>query len=169
MKVGPDGALYVSELTGYPFPSGQANIYRIDPCDGKTVGFCQRLHNHLRLHVRAERQPLCAGPEHHRPCGASFLRRAISGRSADGDSGRPCSAAACLPPDSLTVGSDGTLFISELGTSPSGGEILSFGTAGRARSLHHGLLRPAAGSRLGLRCCRQEKSRSGCLSIRRIR
>jgi len=27
--VGPDGALYVSELTGYPFPHGGASIYRI--------------------------------------------------------------------------------------------------------------------------------------------
>jgi hypothetical protein len=27
--VGPDGALYVSELTGFPFPKGGASIYRI--------------------------------------------------------------------------------------------------------------------------------------------
>jgi len=29
--VGPDGALYVSQLTGFPFPVGAANIYRIEP------------------------------------------------------------------------------------------------------------------------------------------
>ena len=28
--VGPDGALYVSQLTGFPFPPGAANIYRIE-------------------------------------------------------------------------------------------------------------------------------------------
>jgi hypothetical protein len=28
--VGPDGALYVSQLTGFPFPVGAANIYRIE-------------------------------------------------------------------------------------------------------------------------------------------
>ena len=27
--VGPDGALYVSQLTGFPFPAGGANIYRV--------------------------------------------------------------------------------------------------------------------------------------------
>jgi hypothetical protein len=29
--VGPDGALYVSQLTGFPFPVGAANIYRVVP------------------------------------------------------------------------------------------------------------------------------------------
>jgi hypothetical protein len=29
--VGPDGALYVSQLTGFPFPPGAANIYRVEP------------------------------------------------------------------------------------------------------------------------------------------
>jgi hypothetical protein len=28
---GPDGALYVSQLTGFPFPPGAASIYRIEP------------------------------------------------------------------------------------------------------------------------------------------
>jgi glucose/arabinose dehydrogenase len=28
---GPDGALYVGELTGFPFPVGGANIYRVVP------------------------------------------------------------------------------------------------------------------------------------------
>ena len=29
--VGPDGALYVSQLTGFPFPVGAANVYRVEP------------------------------------------------------------------------------------------------------------------------------------------
>ena len=31
---GPDGALYVSQLTGFPFPVGGANVYRIDSRGG---------------------------------------------------------------------------------------------------------------------------------------
>jgi hypothetical protein len=31
---GPDHALYVSQLTGFPFPVGAANIYRVDPHGG---------------------------------------------------------------------------------------------------------------------------------------
>jgi hypothetical protein len=29
--VGPDGAYYVSQLTGFPFPVGAANVYRVVP------------------------------------------------------------------------------------------------------------------------------------------
>jgi len=35
--VGPDGAYYVSELTGFPFPQGQARIYRIVPGNAPEV------------------------------------------------------------------------------------------------------------------------------------
>ena len=31
---GPDGAYYMSQLTGFPFPVGGANVYRIDPRSG---------------------------------------------------------------------------------------------------------------------------------------
>jgi hypothetical protein len=34
---GPDGAWYVSQLTGFPFPAGGANIYRIAPGKAPTV------------------------------------------------------------------------------------------------------------------------------------
>ncbi len=34
---GPDGALYVSQLTGFPFPAGAANIYRIGRNGNVTV------------------------------------------------------------------------------------------------------------------------------------
>jgi hypothetical protein len=34
---GPDGALYVSQLTGFPFPVGAANIYRVVPGHEPTV------------------------------------------------------------------------------------------------------------------------------------
>lgn len=34
---GPDGAYYVGQLTGYPFPSGAANVYRVVPGHAPTV------------------------------------------------------------------------------------------------------------------------------------
>ena len=36
---GPDGAYYMSQLTGFPFPVGGANVYRIDPRTGKAKVF----------------------------------------------------------------------------------------------------------------------------------
>ena len=35
VTAGPDGALYVGQLTGFPFPAGAANVYRV-PADGGT-------------------------------------------------------------------------------------------------------------------------------------
>ena len=34
---GPDGAFYVSQLTGFPFPVGEANIYRVAPDGQQTL------------------------------------------------------------------------------------------------------------------------------------
>ncbi len=31
ITVGPDGAYYIGQLTGFPFPSGAANVFRFDP------------------------------------------------------------------------------------------------------------------------------------------
>lgn len=42
---GWDGALYVSELTGFPFPVGGANIYRVDPRTGKSTVYATGLTN----------------------------------------------------------------------------------------------------------------------------
>lgn len=42
---GWDGALYVSQLTGFPFPPGAANIYRVDPRTGATSVYASGLTN----------------------------------------------------------------------------------------------------------------------------
>lgn len=34
IAVGPDGALYVGELTGFPYPGGAAEVFRLDPKTG---------------------------------------------------------------------------------------------------------------------------------------
>lgn len=42
---GWDNAYYVSQLTGFPFPVGGANIYRVDPRTGKTTVYATGLTN----------------------------------------------------------------------------------------------------------------------------
>jgi hypothetical protein len=34
MTIGPDGAVYVATLTGFPFPSGEARVYRMQDANG---------------------------------------------------------------------------------------------------------------------------------------
>ena len=42
---GYDGAYYVSQLTGFPFPQGAANIHRIDPRGGEPTVYASGLTN----------------------------------------------------------------------------------------------------------------------------
>jgi hypothetical protein len=46
---GPDGALYMSQLTGFPFPMGAANVYRIDPWTGKAKVYASGFTNIIDL------------------------------------------------------------------------------------------------------------------------
>ena len=49
---GHDGAYYVSQLTGFPFAKGAANIYRIDPRTGRTTIYASGLTNVTDLAFR---------------------------------------------------------------------------------------------------------------------
>ena len=46
---GPDGAYYMSQLTGFPFPVGGANVYRINPRTGKARIFAGGFTNIMDL------------------------------------------------------------------------------------------------------------------------
>jgi hypothetical protein len=46
---GPDGALYVSQLTGFPFPIGGANVFRVDPRSGDFAPYATGFTNAMDL------------------------------------------------------------------------------------------------------------------------
>jgi DNA-binding beta-propeller fold protein YncE len=46
---GPDGAIYVSQLTGFPFPIGGARIFRIDPRTGVVKTYARGFTNAMDL------------------------------------------------------------------------------------------------------------------------
>jgi hypothetical protein len=79
IAVGPDGAYYVSELTGFPFVPGAARIYRIAP-GGTPTDLRERLHDALRHRVRSRRQPVRTRVRLERPAGTGQWRRAVEGR-----------------------------------------------------------------------------------------
>ncbi|MFN5515351.1 MAG: ScyD/ScyE family protein [Cyanobacteriota bacterium] len=49
VEVGPDGALYVGQLTGFPFPVGGASVFRVDPTDGSISVFASGFTNIIDL------------------------------------------------------------------------------------------------------------------------
>jgi hypothetical protein len=46
---GPDGAYYVSQLTGFPFPIGGANVFRVDPSTGEYTTYSSGFTNAMDL------------------------------------------------------------------------------------------------------------------------
>jgi hypothetical protein len=46
---GPDRAYYVSQLTGFPFPVGGANVFRVDPATGASTTYASGFTNAMDL------------------------------------------------------------------------------------------------------------------------
>jgi hypothetical protein len=120
VAVGPDGAYYVSELTGFPFPPGFANIYRVVPGQAPTVawsGFTMVI-------------DIAFGPDgslyvlEHSAGGPMFF--ATPGRllKVAPDGTTTTVIAGLVRPGSVAVGPDGALYVSNRSTSIGTGEVL---------------------------------------------
>lgn len=123
--VGPDGAFYVGQLTGVPFPPGAANVYRVDALTGaQTVahaGFTNVMDVAfgpdgdlfvLQLTTDGLASPTGPGP-------GRLIR-------IDADTGARTTLLSdpLLFPGGLLVTPDGRVYVSNLGTSAGGGQVL---------------------------------------------
>jgi hypothetical protein len=119
VAVGPDGAYYVSELTGVPFAAGTANIYRVVPGQAPTVvwsGFTTVI-------------DIAFGPdgslyvlEH--STGPVFFQ--LPGRliKVAPDGTQTTIIEGLMEPGSVAVGPDGALYVSNHSASIGTGEVL---------------------------------------------
>jgi hypothetical protein len=118
---GPDGAYYVGELTGFPFPLGGARVWRIVPGHQPTVyagGFTNIIDiafdRRGRLIVlEIFKNGLLSGD----PTG-SLLRIDRHGARTE------IASAGLVTPTSVAVGEDNTLYVSNKGTHAGAGEVL---------------------------------------------
>jgi len=119
VTVGPDGAYYVSELTGAPFCSGFANVYRVVPGQTPTV-YCSGFTTIIDL---------AFGPD-----GNLYVAQHSNGPvffGAPGDVvrvGPGCAKTVVTPPlnrpGSLAFGRDGKLYVSVNSNSPGSGQVV---------------------------------------------
>jgi DNA-binding beta-propeller fold protein YncE len=123
VAVGPDGALYISELTGAPFPVGAARIYRLAAggtpevyADGFTnvidIAFAP---DGSLLVLEIAKNSLASGD----PAGALI-------RVAPDGSRETLLADGLVSPTSVAVGHDGSIYISNHGQEAGVGEVLRF-------------------------------------------
>jgi len=115
---------YVSQLTGFPFPVGGANVYRVDPRTGATTVVASGFTNIMDLAFGRdgtlyvleidENGLLAPGDE-----GAIFaIKRGGSPRQIT------LPAGTLTAPGGITVGRSGALYVSNQTFVPGSGEVL---------------------------------------------
>jgi hypothetical protein len=119
VAVGPDGAYYVGELTGVPFAAGAARVYRVVPGQAPQV-----VHTGFKTIIDID-----FGPD-----GSLYVLQIATGAFLSGsgalirvapDGTRTTVASEGLvSPTSVLVGDDGTIYVSNRGTSVGIGEVV---------------------------------------------
>jgi hypothetical protein len=123
VAVGPDRQYYVSQLTGFPFPPGGANVYRVDPRTGAVTVFAGGFTNIMDLAFGKNGTLYVLEIDHDGLLGGS-TDGGLFAVSRDGTKRQ-----ITLPPGTLTmpggiaVGRDG-LYVTNNAGSPGGGQVL---------------------------------------------
>jgi glucose/arabinose dehydrogenase len=119
VAVGPDGAYYVSELTGIPFAAGAANIYRFVPGQAPTVAWSGFT---TVIDIAFDPDGSLYVLEH--STGPVFF--ALPGRllKVAPDGTRTTVIAGLTRPGSVAVGPDGAVYVTNNSTSIGTGEVL---------------------------------------------
>ena len=122
VTIGPDGALYVSELTGFPIPVGAARIYRVG-ADGETTvvadGFTQLTDLAFDAQGNLYALQFANDPYWKGNLDGSVIQIAPDGTRTTLVSGNGLEAATAL-----TVGPDGAIYVSNKGASAGVGQVL---------------------------------------------
>ncbi|BAZ16440.1 hypothetical protein NIES4071_83170 [Calothrix sp. NIES-4071] len=122
VAIGPDKALYVSQLTGVPIPEGKANIFRVDS-DGKATVYADGFTQLTDLAFDTEgnlyalqfaNQAFFKGN-----LDASLIQIAPDGTRTTLISGNGLESATAL-----TIGSDGAVYVSSKGDRAGVGQVL---------------------------------------------
>jgi hypothetical protein len=125
---GPDGALYMSQLTGFPFPFGGASVFRVDPKTGDYEPYATGFTNIIDLDFGRD------GTLYVLEIDSDSLLPPV-GPSDDGGlwtvpagGGMPAKVAmdagTLINPGGIDVDKKGTLFVSNKSTQAGTGEVL---------------------------------------------
>ncbi|MCL7455203.1 MAG: ScyD/ScyE family protein [Anaerolineae bacterium] len=122
IAIGPDGAYYVSELTGFPFPVDGARIWRVVPGQAPEV-YADGFTNIIDLAFDGDGSLLVL------EIAADSLMSSPFGQlirlNPDG-SQETLIDESLISPTAVAIGDDGAIYISNHGQSPDLGEVLRF-------------------------------------------
>jgi hypothetical protein len=121
--IGPDHQYYVSQLTGFPFPVGGANIFKVDPRSGAQTVFASGFTNLMDLAFGRD-GTLYALEIDHNSLLAPGDEGALYAINRRGDKRQIELPAGTLPmPGGIAVGKDG-LYVTINSGSPGGGKVV---------------------------------------------
>jgi hypothetical protein len=118
---GPDGDLYVGQLTGAPFVPGLAKIYRVLPGQVQPVVHCAGFKTIMDLAFEADGSLLVV---EHATGGLFFPTNSGQLSRVAPDCSRTTLLAGLDRPTSVAVGDDGAIYVTNHGVTPGAGEVL---------------------------------------------
>jgi hypothetical protein len=123
VEVASNGDILVSQLTGFPFPTGGANIYRVDRRSGKVTVAYSGFTNIMDMAFGKDGTLYVLEIDHN-----GLLLPPIDGAifaiSRDGTRRQIALPAGSLPlPGGITVGRDG-LYVTTMAVAPGGGQVV---------------------------------------------
>jgi glucose/arabinose dehydrogenase len=138
ITVGPDGAVYVGQLTGFPFPAGDAKIWRLEDLnsdgdameEGEKTAYAEGLtavvdiefgHDGTLYAVEIAKNGLLAAEEAE-PDDVEAVTGAIIAVASDGSLSEVVSTGLILP-GGVAVAEDGSLYITNGSVFPAGSEM----------------------------------------------
>jgi hypothetical protein len=120
VAVGPDNALYVGQLTGFPFPVGGANVYRVVPGSAPEV-FATGFTNIIGIAFDRQGALYVLEISHNsllsgNPVGALF--RVVNGEKEELVPG------TLISPGGMAIARDGSIYVSRFATLPNAGDVV---------------------------------------------
>lgn len=119
---GPDGSFYVGELTGFPFPVGEARVYRVKPGSKKPRVYAEGFTNIVDV---------ARGPDGSlyvlEIAKNSLLSDDLTGRLVrvyPGGRQKTVASEGLVAPSGLAVGPKGEIYVSNFGIFPDQGQVI---------------------------------------------
>ncbi|WP_414544603.1 ScyD/ScyE family protein [Nostoc sp. CCY0012] len=119
---GPDGAYYVSQFTGFPFPEGGAKIYRVG-ADGQLTIYADGFTQLTDLEFDSAGN-LYALQYANESAWKGNLEGSLIKIAADGTRTTILSGNELESPSAFTLGADGAIYITNRGDRPGQGQVL---------------------------------------------
>ncbi len=122
VTTGPDGALYVGQLTGFPFPVGGARVYRVPAAGGTPEIYADGFTNIIDIAFAPDgslyvleifANGLLSGDET-----GALIRVAADGTKTT------IASEGLVMPGGVAIGPDGALYVTNHSISPGGGEVV---------------------------------------------